>query len=336
MTAPVKSVILDHDGGDDDVIALALLLANPGKVKVIGSIVTDGDCFVDHAFSVSGKIMAMMAVEESVPTFPIGRSSLKAVNPFPTDWRWHAKNLDDFPSINLPAHAKIWEALKEENMKYVGEQLLADLVMKSPEKVTICVTGPLCNVAWCIDKYGEAFCRNVEEVVIMGGAVDVRGNVFITDRTDGTAEWNIFWDPQSAKTVLTCPHIRNVLFSLDSTNSVPVNSAVVQKFGAQNNYLLSQFVGSSWATCTHFDLMRPGDGYYAWDVLTAAYAINPNLAEVEPISLDVVVDACPSEGRTVRNPTGTVETFVAKNTNAQLFYDMVFESMKKCPVNKSS
>lgn len=40
----VKPVILDHDGGHDDLVALALLLANPDKVKVIGCIVTDADC----------------------------------------------------------------------------------------------------------------------------------------------------------------------------------------------------------------------------------------------------------------------------------------------------
>jgi len=112
MANTVKPVILDHDGGDDDLIALALLLANPDKVRVIGTVVTDGDCFVEHGFSVTGKMMAMMNVEESIPTFPIGQSSLKAVNPFPVDWRWHAKNMDDFPSVNTPAHVKVWESLK--------------------------------------------------------------------------------------------------------------------------------------------------------------------------------------------------------------------------------
>lgn len=112
----------------------------------------------------------------------------------------------------------------------------------------------------------------------MGGAVNVHGNVFLGDRTDGTAEWNIFWDPPAAQKVLTCTSLKVVLFSLDSTNHVPVISSVVQRFGAQNDYLLSQFVGAAWASCTHYALMRPNDGYYAWDVLTAAFAINSSLA----------------------------------------------------------
>lgn len=36
-----------------------------------------------------------------------------------------------------------------------------------------------------------------------GGAIDVLGNVFADDVNghDGTAEWNIFWDPRAAKRV---------------------------------------------------------------------------------------------------------------------------------------
>ncbi|KAG5473932.1 hypothetical protein LSCM1_04568 [Leishmania martiniquensis] len=327
-----KPVIIDHDGGHDDLVALALLLGNPLSVKVIGCIITDADCFVDHAFNVSGKLMAMMHAKEATELFPIAKTSFKGVNPFPSEWRWSAKNMEDLPCVNIPEHVAIWESVRAENNALVGEELMAQLVMSSPEKVTICVTGPLSCVAWCIEKYGEAFCKNVEECIIMGGAVDVKGNVFIDGRTDGSAEWNIFWDPSAAKTVLTCPHLRTTIFSLDSTNAVPVTSEVVRQFGAQNNYLLSQFIGSAWASCTHFELMRPGDGYYAWDVLTTAYAIERQLAEVEAVSLEVVVDAnAPNEGQTRRTASGVPSgnTYVAKNANAEVFYSMVIESARR-------
>lgn len=38
---------------------------------------------------------------------------------------------------------------------------------------------------------------------VSGGAIDVPGNVFADDVEghDGTAEWNIFWDPRAAKRV---------------------------------------------------------------------------------------------------------------------------------------
>lgn len=325
-----KPVILDHDGGHDDFVALALLLANPEKVKVIGCTVTDADCYVDYAFNVCGKLMSMLHCTERTELFPIGRCSFKGVNPFPSDWRWSATNVNDLPCINIPEHVALWEKLEDENKKLVGEQLMADLVINSKEKVTICVTGPLSCVAWCINKYGKKFTDNVEQCSIMGGAVDVKGNVFVNGK-NGTAEWNIYWDPFAAKTVLEEPSFETILFSLDATNHVPVNSAVVRPFGMTNKYLLSQFVGSVWSACTHVELMRPGDGYYAWDVLTAAYAINQEIADLQSVDLDVTVEnTSESEGRTARSTKNSLGRLkMATNTNAQKFYSMCYDGVKR-------
>lgn len=328
-----KLVILDHDGGHDDLIALALLLANPDKVKVIGCVVTDADCFAQHAFSATGKLMSMMHTCECSNIFPIAISSLKAVHEFPDEWRWSAQGMDDLPCLNIPANLTAWNELREQNLKLIGQELLAELVMSAPQKVTICVTGPLSNVAWCINKYGDAFCRNVQECVIMGGAIDVIGNVFINEQINGAAEWNIYWDPPSAKTVLTCPNMRSVLFSLDATSTVPVTPEVVHVFGTQNEFLLSQFAGSSWASCTHYGLMRPNDGYYAWDVLTAAYIINSNIADLEPEALDVHIEQDGNEGRTVKTMEHAAKTYVARDTKANVFYKMLYESMRRCRVS---
>ncbi|CCW59764.1 unnamed protein product [Phytomonas sp. EM1] len=327
-----KTVILDHDGGVDDLVALALLLANPERIKVIGAIVTDADCLIDYAFDTSGKLMCLMHLQESMELFPIGRSSFKGVNPFPWEWRCTASDMNCLPSINHPSVLELWAKERPKREGLVGEQLLADLVMNSPEKVTICVTGPLSNVAWCVTRYGRAFCDKVEACVVMGGAVDVKGNVFIEGRTDGTAEWNIFWDPPAARVVLTNPDLRSILFSLDSTNYVPIVPKMIQRYGAQNEYVLSQFVGSAWSGCLHVGLIRPEDGYYAWDVLTAAYIVDPSIAEIESVPLDVVVEKNPSEGRTIRSEKSPGNTWIAKNPIAHKFDDLVVLSMRKCPM----
>lgn len=330
-----RPVILDHDGGHDDLVALALLLAHPECVRVIGCIVTDADCFVDHGFDVSGKLMALLHTTERTPLFPIARSTATAVHAFPTDWRWSAKNMEDLPCVNLPSSVAVWERQRPADLARRGEELLAELVLASEEKVTLCVTGPLTNVAHCLRAHGDAFASKIEACVIMGGAVDVGGNVF-EPGADGSAEWNMYWDPAAAAAVLEYPILPRVLFSLDSTNSVPINSALVRRFGAQNEYLLSQFVGSAWASCTHHELMRPGDGYYAWDVLTAAYAIDPGCATgLAPVRLTVVTDpASASEGRTVRvaeeKEEGAPATLVATGTDAERFYNLVLDSMKRC------
>lgn len=300
------------------------------KLEITGVVVIDADCFIEEGFQVSGKLLSLMGLDH----VPVGRSSLKGLHPFPKEWRKDAVNMNDLPCLNSGDLKNRWNANKRHAVDVSGEQLLADLVMHGEGKTTIAVTGPLSNVAWCIAKYGNAFTSKVEEVVIMGGAVDVIGNVFKTvePNCDETPEWNFYWDAPAAKTVLSCPTLKNVLFSLDSTNSVPVLSDFVQRFGEHNKYLLSQFVGSSWAMCTHFGQVYESDRarYYAWDALTAAFVVDPSLVELEAVLLDVVVGSVPSEGRTVRvkeeeKSSGRALTLVARNPNAEKFYNMVLE-----------
>lgn len=324
---PLNLVILDHDGGVDDLVALALLLTQPENVRVVGCVVTDADCYVDHAHSVSGKLASMMYHKsgKSFQPFPIAKSSLKGIHPFPHDWRVDAKKMDDLPCLNVPQYAKAW---KEDFLsEKLGEELLAELVMNSTQLVSICVTGPLSNVAHCIEKYGKKFTDNVKEVVIMGGAVDVGGNVFV-DGCDKSAEWNIYWDAKSAKTVLESPLLegKNKLFSLDATNHVPVTSEYVQTFGSILPNLLANFIGSSWAQCTHLSLLGAGHEYYAWDVLTAAYIIDNSLASLQRVAIEVVAEVgSPSEGQTKRSEQGT-NVLVATNIDSSKFYKMVFHA----------
>jgi len=233
------------------------------------------------------------------------------------------------PCLNIPEYSSVWARLREKNKALVGEQLMADLVMNSPEKVTICVTGPLSSVAWCIERYGEKFTRNVERCVVMGGALDVKGNVFVKGK-NGTAEWNIFWDPPAAKAVLENPPFETVLFALDATNHVPIHSRNVHPYAMTNEYLLSQFVGSVYSRCTHIEYMRPGDGYYAWDVLTAAYIIDPKLCALKRVDVEVIVDQSnPCEGRTKNKGTGNSMLRLPIDIKSERFFTLCYESVKR-------
>ena len=315
-----RAVLLDHDGGDDDFVALALLGVH---TQLIGCVVTDADCFIEEGFQVSGKLLSMLKSNA-----PVGRSSLQGKHPFPDAWRCDCINMNDFPSLNTKETLAHWEANRRHAVDVSGEQLMADLVMQSPQPVTLCVTGPLSNVAWCVAKYGDAFTKNVESVVIMGGAVDVKGNVFLPT-TDGTAEWNIYWDAPSADVVFRCANLKKILFSLDSTNSVPVTSSFVQRFGAQNDFLLSQFIGSTWAMCTHHArLFGPMLEYYAWDALTAAFIIDTRVALLTERKLVVVTGDVPNEGQTKEDLKQGAVVYVAKDTNASFFYDLVLNSCR--------
>jgi inosine-uridine nucleoside N-ribohydrolase len=79
----------------------------------------------------------------------------------------------------------------------------------------------LTNLAVTLTEHPELVSR-IERVVIMGGAVDVEGNVPDTPR----AEWNLYVDPEAARIVVESG-VPILLVPLDATNDVPFGRDVV-------------------------------------------------------------------------------------------------------------
>jgi hypothetical protein len=78
-------------------------------------------------------------------------------------------------------------------------------------------TGPLSNLAYALDRYPEVADR-IGMVYWMGGALRVKGNVY-QPHTDGSAEWNAYWDP-AAMGVVWRSSVPLTLVPLDGTNKV--------------------------------------------------------------------------------------------------------------------
>ncbi|WP_367280989.1 nucleoside hydrolase, partial [Thermoflexus sp.] len=59
MARRSRLVLMDMDGGVDDVMALALLLTIPA-VEVAGVLVTPADCYLEPALSATRKLLALL------------------------------------------------------------------------------------------------------------------------------------------------------------------------------------------------------------------------------------------------------------------------------------
>jgi len=79
------------------------------------------------------------------------------------------------------------------------------------------ITGPPSTLVEAINKYPD-LKNYIEEVIWMGGAIDVMGNV----PSSPYAEYNAFWDPPSVKKFVESG-LNIKIFSLDSTNYVPID-----------------------------------------------------------------------------------------------------------------
>jgi inosine-uridine nucleoside N-ribohydrolase len=191
--------------------------------------------------------------------------------------------------------------------------------------VRILALGPLTNLAEAL-KRETSITSAIEELVIMGGALQVPGNlgdggVFKTNNT--TAEWNIFIDPLAARIVFRSG-IPIRLIPLDATNKVPVDSAFLAKFQAGARTPLARVVTQVLESDRAF---IEGGFFYAWDPLAAVALLHPAVVKTTKLHIDVLQDA-PEEGRTVQAP-GRPNVRVALDADGAAWRKLFLEALDR-------
>lgn len=287
--SPARPVIIDHDGSLDDLLSL-LLLTKYDSVDLIGASVTPADCLLEPAVAATRKILALA----NRPHVPVAPGHLHGRNPFPMAWRTDALRVNALPVLNQRP-----EMTNTNSISPPAHRQLADWLGSAPAPVTLLFTGPLTNLAWCLEHHPELESA-IAEVVLMGGAFDVPGNVDQKGH-DGTAEWNIFWDPEATMKVFAST-VPITLVPLDVTNQVPVTLEFTRSFGNKYGNATSDLAGILLAM-TFGTIETTGLPYCCWDTLTTAYLSEPKLFSFEETHCQVITLG-PSEGRTVRCDAG--------------------------------
>ena len=278
-------VLMDHDGGVDDYLAMILLLTME-HVQPLGIVVTPADCYIQPAVSATRKILDLTGRVE----VPVAESTVRGLNPFPRIFRRDSFSIDHFPILNER------ETITARLVHETGQAFMARTLREASEPVTVLVTGPLTTLAETLRLAPEVESQ-IKEIVWMGGALNVPGNVdkIMEGGQDGSAEWNVYWDPvaahriwQTAISLLICP--------LDITNNVPVTPEFVRQLARQRRYPLSDLAGQCYALVLHQD-------YFYWDVLTTAYLGRPEIFQVREWETAIVTTGR-SQGRTQVQPGG--------------------------------
>lgn len=309
----IKRVLFDHDGGVDDLLSL-LLLTQMEHVKLEGVVVTPADCFLEDATISTLKLLKMTGQTN----VEVAKSKARAVNPFPNDWRAQPMVLNAFPDMltaqgnnqqvsNLPAH-----------------EFIADKLRAAKQPLTILITGPCSNLVKALENYPELKSK-VGEVIWMGGAVDVSGNVS-THKHNGTAEWNAYWDPEASAQLFKMG-LDIKLIALDVTNSVPVNMNFLRQLAAQKQYPLSALASQFWATTIN-TIPSYEYTYFMWDVLSTTYIGIPEAFTSERAELAVNTQL-PAEGQTYRSPGSENWVHLVKTVDQEAFYGYVLGLLRK-------
>lgn len=209
-------IVLDCDTGTDDAIAIMLAALHPG-IDLMAVSTVNGNVALPYATENTLRVLDHIGADVPVfagaahplvrPDLPIPRDILNADNP-----EFQVAYLDLAPSVT-PA----------EDTSAVS-MLIDTFTDPANDDVVLVATGPLTNVALALIAEPRLAFR-IRRMVLMGGAY-VGGNV------TATAEFNIWVDPEAARTVFSAGLQEIVVVPLDATHSAPLTRADCEAFDA--------------------------------------------------------------------------------------------------------
>jgi purine nucleosidase len=208
---------------------------------------------------------------------------------------------------------------------------LIRMVHKYPHEVTIYEGGPMTNLALAnaIDPH---FAEMAEGLVFMGGSLDPRTDdvEFISSPRH---EFNFWFDPEAAKSVLAAPWKKIVCTPVDISVKTRITDEMVGEIKKSSN-AAAQYV-------VKYFLADQG-GSYMWDELAAAAWIDPTLiTRTETRYMSVDVDHGAGYGNTLTWVEKDNPKLGARLVEIQLDLDLarfnkMFVELMKAPTPKAS
>lgn len=309
MINSTTSIIFDHDGSADDFLSLIVLLTMK-KYELKAITITPADCFAENALETTLKILKLFNIDN----VPIGVGNCRGKNPFPSEWRAKPKILNALPDL-------INVNISKEDVYNNAPNLIAQTLLKEKNKTKILLTGPCTNLVLAIRLYPKVK-EKIDEIVWMGGAFRVRGNV-VTHNHDNSAEWNVFWDPEAASELVSLG-LDITFIPLDVTNNVPVSIPFLRNLARNKDYLLARIACQFWAT-TLDNIPSYEYVYFMWDVLATSYLAIPEAFEVEKkIECEIIKEGA-SQGKTlIKSGSGNFIN-LTNNVDTETFYKYLSE-----------
>lgn len=160
---------------------------------------------------------------------------------------------------------------------------IVDQVMANPGEITLVAVGPMTNIALAVSLEPK-IAQNVKEVIIMGGAVDHRGNA------SPLAEANILNDAAAAKIIFHAGWPLTML-GLNVTHQTIIGPDYLARLKAANTPQTDFIVAISDFYYKAYQRWGPAPGFPVHDSSAMAYAIDPSLFECEQIYVDVYASA---------------------------------------------
>ncbi len=180
--------------------------------------------------------------------------------------------------------------------------------------------GPLTNIAELFRLYPELIAK-IEKLFIMGGAVDVPGNLKVIEGNH-VAEWNIFADPTAAEEVFRTG-LPLYLIALDGTDQTPLTLEYYEYVERNRNTPMAHLFYHMLTCIKERGTMHR---FYFWDLQAAEVLLDPSLAHFEPRTIRVITEAGPQCGRTMACDTGypiQLATKIDGQKSLHIYFDTI-------------
>lgn len=202
--------------------------------------------------------------------------------------------------------------------------LLLSVLREAPGRVMLITLGPLTNVARALLRDPSA-AERIERIYMMGGAVEVPGNLSDSDVDNLTAEWNIYLDPRAAAIVLASG-VPITLVPLDATNQVPMTTAFYERIASRHTTPEATLV---YELLDRLAAQGKLDGpFYFWDPLAAVIASGVDVGTTETRTLVIETEEGPESGRTRAHPAGRAVQ-VATGVDRAAFEEELLETLNR-------
>jgi inosine-uridine nucleoside N-ribohydrolase len=306
-TTAVRDVVVDTDMAADDILALAYLLGDKA-VRVVGiTVVGSGEV---HCPVGGQHARALAAAVHHVP-IPVACGNVQPLGgstSFPAPWRTQADGF--YGMTEAWPQPSGWPSVGNDPVA-----LIRDVAERAP--VTIVALGPLTTVAKVLN---DPHIRSrVDSVVISGGAVNEIGNMPSADRTVPVREWNLGVDPIAGDRVLRGGRPTTVV-PLDATDRVPLDVRFAEALRATPR----NASGDAALRFLDANMSLTRGGFYLWDCLAGAAAVDPHVVTMNKMSLSVQTSGADA-GRLTVDSAGPPVT-VAVRTDVVRFTTMMLSA----------
>lgn len=283
-------VIIDTDPGVDDALALLLAFRSP-ELRVEAITTVNGNVTLEQATENAALLLELLdprprPILARGAARPLGRGFVRARSVHGSD------GLGELNSFRKPdgtpryAYPQVPQDIPD------AVEVLLDLLGRYPDELSLITLGPLTNLADAL-RVDDKLVKGLRDVIIMGGAVGVPGNV------SPAAEFNIAVDPHAARRVFQSG-LPVKLVPLDVTERTCLDAMEIEALAGAMDEPLGTFLRDVTAKAVgYMEQVRGVRHIFLHDPLAVGVAVDPTFVTTRLLHVDVETGEGITQGMTL-------------------------------------